>query len=309
MRTPFSTVYFIEHIVPKTVRDSLSRYRNRRFPLMPSGFQIQPPRIVNSTAEAQACLLSGKEPALWREAVVDTPLNKWNLSYLTEVGGNTPVKILALEGMGNAAEHTLDKILSFREFVEHHLNSSYLRFGDFIDNTPALKADLPTDLLATISGKQSRVNLQFFLGASKAYTSLHSEMNCNIFIQVFGKKRWVIFPTKAMRDLQPVSARKFYFYSAFNALAAKPKPSSFNATIAWDITLEPGDILLMPPWLWHSVENLTTSCSIGYKFNRLGQAFRASPLLTALNLLARNPSYFSYIEQTLRTKKHPILST
>jgi hypothetical protein len=187
----------------------------------------------------------------------------------------------------------------------------YLRFSDFLDQAPALAQELPMELLARLSGGPRRTNTQFFLGPKGTRTPLHAEMNCNIFIQVSGRKRWVVFPPGATPMLNPPAAGRFYFFSPLDPLEKKYKRKFHGATDlkGYEIILEPGDILMVPPLVWHAVENLTESCSVGYKFNRYLHALRTSPLLFAMNVLARDPSYPVYLWHAFVRKRHPILAS
>lgn len=313
VRPSFSGLFLLEHLSGQRTQSRLQDTRNARFPLIPNGFILdREPLQISSAAEAQTRYTGSKVPLLWKRGAADTELRKWNLQYLKKTAGDTPVKVLSLDGLATEPTGFENEVLSLSNFIALLKSKKvYLRFSDLLDNAPRLRHDLPLPQLQQIAGNPGRVNLQFFLGPAGTRTPLHSELNCNIFIQIFGRKRWVIFPVEATEQLQPPSARRFYFFSPLDPLAKKKKTDVTlpGALRGWEILLEPGDILLCPPLLWHAVENLTTTCAVGFKYNRLGQAFRASPLLFCMNLLARNPSYFSYIWSAFVRKRHPILAT
>ena len=311
MQIPFSGFFILEHLIRGGLGEKLHKLRQERYPLIPDGLDFtNAPHHVFSAEEARTTFLRSKQPLLWRCGATETALAKWDLNYLKKNAGEIPVKILALEGMGDSDRTHAEKIMPFGQYIDLMGKTSvYLRFSDLLDTASALKADVPLAFLESIANHPRRINLQFFLGSTGTQTSLHAEMNCNVFVQISGRKRWILFPADATSVLNPPAAGRFYFFSPLNPLNRKIGTRNVKARKGWEVTLEPGDILLCPPFVWHTAENLSTSCGIGFKFNRFTQAFRASPLLFAMNMLARNPSYPSYLWQTLVRKRHPILSS
>ena len=53
--------------------------------------------------------------------------------------------------------------------------------------------------------------------------------------------------------------------------------------------LEPGDVLYVPPFFWHEVENLTDTIAVGYRFSSLRAALHASVAFLAVRLFSMNP--------------------
>lgn len=311
MAVPFSVYFSLEHVMPRFVKARLEAARNRHYPLPEGGVLLRRGvTTAKSAAEAERLFRDASMPVLWKQGAADTALAGWNLKHLESVAGKTPVKILSLPGLGGEAEDYSDQVMPLAGYIALlKKRKVYLRFSDLLENSPALRSELPLALLGGLGGNPRRVNLQFFLGPEGTQTPLHAEMNCNIFVQVFGRKRWVVFPPSAAKRLQPPSAGRFYFFSPLKPLAyGRRKPAS-GALEGTEIILEPGDILLCPPLVWHAVENLTLSCSVGFKYNRYLQAFRASPMLFSMNALARNPSYFTYLWHAFVRKRHPILAT
>jgi hypothetical protein len=310
VRVPFTQSFILEHIAGARIRQQLQESRHQRYPLTPHGIRLdKQPHLVTTATEARAAFTTSRVPIVWRRGARETDIMRWNTKYLEETAGEIEVKILALGGLSKTSDAHCGEVMSLSKYLEVMKDGNvYLRFSDLLDHAPNLRKDVPLKMLRSLSGAPTRTNLQFFLGPKGSQTPLHAEMNCNVFVQVFGKKRWVLFPASATKLLQPPAARQFYFFSALDALGHIPSKSA-DALTGWEIILEPGDILLCPPLLWHSVENLTTSCSFGLKFNRYWLAFKTSPLLFAMNALARNPSYPTYLWETLVKKRHPILAT
>ena len=289
----------------------MAEIRESKFPVFNGNFSLDlPVKQVHSLEEALNILPTAKEPLIWKAGLRGTQLEHWNLHYLKKNAGETPVKILGLSGLNPDHSKYTDQVMPFKAYIRLMKNQQvYLRFSDLLDNCANLRDDLPIEMLRRLSGNPSRINLQFFLGGPRAGTPLHAELNYNIFMQVFGSKRWVLFPVSATERLGVPAAGRFYFFSPLDPLKPPRIKTSTAKLQGWEIILDRGDILLCPPFLWHAVENLTTSCSIGFKYNRLWQAMRISPLLFAMNLFARNPSYPTYIWHAFVRKRHPILAT
>lgn len=315
MRLPFSLLFFLEHITGKDLRGYLAMHRERAYPLVEA--DVSPShhlRYVHDAAEAAALFRNATMPLIWKGGAAGSHLARWNLAYLRKHAGEIPVKILSLAGLDPDKNEYSDRVMPFRDYLKlMNRRKIYLRFSDFLDQAHVLAQDLPMQLLSDLSGHPRRTNTQFFLGPKGTRTPLHAEMNCNVFIQVFGRKRWVVFPPGATTKLNPPAAGRFYFFSPLDPLDRKYKRAKNHATGSSlhgiEIILEPGDILMVPPLVWHAVENLTESCSIGYKFNRYFHAFRLSPLLFAMNVLARDPSYPVYLWHAFVRKRHPILAS
>ncbi|MFZ5627737.1 MAG: cupin-like domain-containing protein [Spirochaetota bacterium] len=311
MRLPFASLFALEHILWDSAAKRIGQRRQQSYPKLPRGlvFDSQPLQATNAE-EAMELFAGAGLPVIWKGGAGSTSLMRWTTDYLKSVAGEIRVKILALPGLGAQPEDSADQVMPLSQYIDQLPEArSYLRFSDLIERSKILQADLPLELLKKFSGARSRINLQFFLGPGGARTPLHAEMNCNIFIQVFGKKRWLVLPAGATPELAVPAAHRFYFFSEVDAFADQTSDAAPNVLQGIEILLEPGDILLCPPLVWHAVENLTASCSVGYKFNDYLRALRTSPLLFGMNTLARNPSYFTYLWQTLVRRKHPILSS
>ena len=64
----------------------------------------------------------------------------------------------------------------------------------------------------------------------------------------------------------------------------------------WDVTLNPGDILYIPPHIWHFVENISDTIAVGYRFSHLGAALSRSISMTMIRLLSMNPPIWKTME-------------
>jgi hypothetical protein len=63
----------------------------------------------------------------------------------------------------------------------------------------------------------------------------------------------------------------------------------------YECTLKEGDILYVPAWMWHEVENLTHTWGVSYRFAHLSQTWRQSFTFTFKRYFLTSPSIFSII--------------
>ncbi|XKL59913.1 hypothetical protein PGB90_000929 [Kerria lacca] len=103
-----------------------------------------------------------------------------------------------------------------------------------------------------------------WIGSPGAHTPCHIDTyGCNVVAQVFGRKRWLLFPPTETKHLKPtrVPYEESSIYSNINFSCFEQfKDEKFENIYVID--LYPGDILFVPPRWWHYVENLSLAISI-----------------------------------------------
>ena len=140
--------------------------------------------------------------------------------------------------------------------------------GRFTDNIPNFLANF-----APISCKRlwSRAESQTprYLTSYQLFMSDHPELgtpchndlsgDCNLFFQIEGKKKWTLIDPRFTLMIYPViPPEPSYGESLIDQYDMKPDPRArlFQYCPHQEATLEPGDVLLIPPYYWHSVRNL-----------------------------------------------------
>jgi hypothetical protein len=151
---------------------------------------------------------------------------------------------------------------------------------------------------------------QIFIGGQNAITAIHIENQCNLFVQTYGAKKWIIYPKYYTMALNPEATRHMYrnpyrkegheLFDSFNPdYEAYPVYKYLNH---FETDLKPGDILFNPCFSWHTVQNTTDSISVGYRWVAPLYAFKIAPLYFFLDCCVRNPSIFKsaklYAEDT-----------
>lgn len=104
---------------------------------------------------------------------------------------------------------------------------------------------------------------QLFLGAkSSTGTDAHCADGNNLFFQIRGKKKWTFVHPDYLWLMYPMLNRFFLFCGSFvkrdydQAYLDQYAPLQKYCP-KYEAVLEPGDILLNPPWQWHAIDNLT----------------------------------------------------
>lgn len=107
-----------------------------------------------------------------------------------------------------------------------------------------------------------------WIGSKGAHTNCHQDSyGCNLVAQIHGRKQWLLFPPSATNFLQPtrIPYEESTVYSKYNFFC--PTKEDEIKILKIDeasrlVTLEPGDVLFVPPGWWHYVESLDLSVSV-----------------------------------------------
>jgi lysine-specific demethylase 8 len=110
-------------------------------------------------------------------------------------------------------------------------------------------------------------------------------------VQVYGKKKWVLYPAGDRIFLDARTERRPYYFSNVipDAGPDKQLPLQHLASKR-EVILEPGDILWVPPFVWHYIENLSDSIGVSYKYANFSSSLKSSRMLTLLFLFTTKPS-------------------
>ncbi|GAB0099789.1 HSPB1-associated protein 1 [Sergentomyia squamirostris] len=150
------------------------------------------------------------------------------------------------------------KFCSSQQMKDYWMSYSYKSLGDLpeeigreIDFTPMGFPEIQSDIT-------------MWLGSQGAHTPCHKDSyGRNIVVQIFGRKRWILFSPEV--DLKPTRCpyEESSIYSNLNFFS--PEDWSDFKEVTQDahiFTLEPGDVLIVPPKWWHYVENLEPALTL-----------------------------------------------
>lgn len=118
--------------------------------------------------------------------------------------------------------------------------------------TPLSRAVTPNTAGAT------PVFYQLFLGHAGQGATVHCAMTVNLFRQISGRKKWYFLPPSQTPYLRAKIFTNGYAATSHTLQPLRDAPGSpwFGRLERYTATLEPGDLMINPPWWWHSVENL-----------------------------------------------------
>jgi Cupin-like domain len=204
----------------------------------------------------------------------------WSNDYLADVCGNNlvPVETYPKDFYQNYNHACLDNYHTKQMQLKDYLgvingdrnDDNYLYYMaqvDFPKYFPELLKDI---IYPEYFRKKPKVTYLFFGFSDKKSTSatyLHFDEIHNVFVQIRGKKRFLLYP--------PTNYLSFYPPLEDNRYAStmsKVNPDEANMELfpnfPWqdkmEIILEAGDILYLPPFWWHHVTSVNENISLTF---------------------------------------------
>lgn len=216
--------------------------------------------------------LHPNRPGLFRGAVKHWPARKWTPRNLVDkIGEETIVEVQANRESDkiyemNSAQHK--RHMPFGEFidtVEHkETNDFYLTANNqAMENTvlSVLKNDVKNIGDGYLDPTQSARRMLLWIGPKGTVTPLHHDRIHNLFVQIYGRKRWQLIPAMQV----PYVYNHRTVFSRVDLLDPKlQKYRLFSRITPIDVILEPGDLLYIPIGWWHHVMGETASISLNF---------------------------------------------
>jgi hypothetical protein len=229
-----------------------------------------------------------QRPVLLKDAAAHWPaISKWGFDFFEKNYGDEMIAI-GKERIERADDGTSFDIdvegLSIRDFVRRvgAGEDVYLKFNPILERFPSLYEDLDYEQLGQWSGGQIRPEAsdnEFYMGGANTRTHLHTELSDIFHVCIKGRKRWVMYPPKEWSLLYPIPARTSFVASEVNVLDPdfETHPLARYAR-GWEAVIEPGDILYLPAYTWHAVENPEPAISVNLLWHDNVRSMRALPL-------------------------------
>lgn len=228
-----------------------------------------------------------KKPVLIKDEVADwAATQKWNPEFLDCLLGRQEVTIKFLEDgvlSLNDPEKIEVKTLPFSEArqyicedgnyyisqvaIKHPLLSRVI--GGKSSNFSRLGEDLQQPCYLNDISKQCYVTNLWF-GGNLCKTPLHFDDKENFFVQIFGEKRFLLFPPSQTDYLYQAHGETFSHMSRVDVFDPdKSKFPRFAEAKYTEVIVKPGDMLYIPKDWWHAVDTLETSISVNFWWTNL----------------------------------------
>ena len=182
----------------------------------------------------------------------------WKDNYGEEDVICAPVERKSVEG-ANDSDSISKSFCTIRHFLEAEKSKELYVAGA---SSIFLRRPELDGLMKTRNDKpfiaSERVAKQMFMGWGGAGSETHAAIGTNVFHMIKGRKRWVFFPPSQTPYIRP-SMNNNPFSAMTSTVAQNPESGIspwVNKLERYEVTLEPGDVLLNPSWFWHSVYNL-----------------------------------------------------
>ncbi len=248
--------------------------------------------IINSSDKSFRKIMH--KPLLFKGAAKDWPATqKWSLDFFEKEFGDFEIFVLDTVGAIDKKNPQKFEKLPLKTFINQMRQGSlkYLKFSNIVQKQLKLQEDLDNSWLNKFDTFTSfGRRFYMFIGGKGTITPLHNEFPSVVYIQIHGRKKWVIYAPEERFFLNPRTERRHYFYTEADPFEYDPEFPLAPYAQRYEVVLEPGDVLWFPPFYWHYVENLSDSIGVAYKFNDIPFGFKTSKMLTSLFLMATRPN-------------------
>ena len=140
-----------------------------------------------------------------------------------------------------------------------------------VDLPPALAQELVDFARGTPIGR-GEMGMLAWMGRTGCLQRFHCDMDArhNFLVQAFGTKRVCLVSPAQTQKLQPSLERRLLFSEVpFHRFSDDEKLAMLQFVDGRDAILDAGETLYIPPLWWHSIEYLSDSFSLSWRFAHL----------------------------------------
>jgi len=235
------------------------------------------------------------QPVLLRGFGLQTDaVKKWSFDYILDKCGDVEVSL-------NTTER--DWVGRLREVRDP---STYCANADApFKAFPELAEDLSIPKLEPYLKRRNTWN-QFFIGQKATGSGYHCAGIWNFFFMIEGQKKWTFVDPELTFMIYPGMVTGALAYASllgFPNRADLSYYSLYKYCPRFEVVLNPGDVLLNPPWWWHTIDNLTpTSVAVATRWDALTKDFSFYEINRILSALAIfNPRFPRFLFNFLMT--------
>ncbi|KAJ0339833.1 hypothetical protein COL922a_004051 [Colletotrichum nupharicola] len=241
------------------------------------------PRIKVESKDQFHTILDAGKPVIIESANLGPCVSEWSQEYLVKtVGADREVSVheSTVENMDFNAKNFRYVTKNFGEFIKEIGEGKrlYLR---------ALSKDEPSNLPTQLATDYPSLAKDFILPSQLAYVQdntfssvlrisgpvnmwLHYDVMANVYAQVRGSKRLILFPPTDVNYLSFSPGASSSSVDVFSALGA----GSLRGVQPYEAVVEPGDILFLPPlWLHTAAPTSDMSVAVNIFFRNLEKGY------------------------------------
>jgi HEPN domain-containing protein len=114
--------------------------------------------------------------------------------------------------------------------------------------------------------ERRRLSVHLWLGPAGVTSPLHFDVAHNVFVQILGRKRFLLVDPAAAAQLDPFPPGSRHWNKSRLDLESAEGAARLRAVASQTVVAEvgPGDALLLPALWWHHVETLKASLSLSF---------------------------------------------
>lgn len=142
-------------------------------------------------------------------------------------------------------------------------------FSDILNAHEELREALPLEAIRAYTGQRSFHGVELFMGGQGA--PFHCANMFNFYLMVHGSKQWTFVHPHHSVFMAPKFNRDIIF------AGSELPPDAVPPVAMLRTTLLPGDVLVNPPWWWHTTINRTSEViGVATRWYPIRQRFRSA---------------------------------
>jgi len=326
-RGTYSAAFMLEHFFPRSgvIQGLKARARERIIDGVQRGGkgEVIPVTRVRSLdpEEFHAKYLSQGMPVLIENGARDWPLmQRWTFENFRARYGHETIKLVQRKGLSDddwIDEREYSEELRFDAFLDQALHGGrkYMRFSPLLEKFPELLGDFDHEYFKRMVRNRWGMAFQLFIGATGTFTPLHNAITPFFFLNVRGVKRWALIPTQYLAVLNPAADGFGYNHSGADmSLSNTGEFPGIDCIDRFEAVMQSGDLLYVPSWMWHSVQNESPTIGVrcGFVYPR-GMVAESFTLAMVRLFAARNPTmlewlYYSLVKTNLPQRERLLIT-
>ncbi len=211
--------------------------------------------------------VSRREPCLIPDGLAACEaLCRWTPEHLAATCGDVRVSVaVSFDGSGWRPSSTQRKrafslaSVPLRDAVRWITRADHTGRAFYVPQEPIEKFQ---PICEDVTFGKARSRVVVWLGTANTVSILHHDMSPNLFAQVYGEKRFILYSPDQVKSLYPQTGKQAHV-SAVDPL--RPDLTSyphFAEATPMTVTVVPGQILFLPAFWWHHVTSLSVSISV-----------------------------------------------